>query len=178
MKRGLSIILICLFVLGSPVHGSFIYEDDTTILVHTTAVDTSNERVYGEDLSQRIFNTVSLNSYRDFIKELTKNGSRPAGSPSNLGANNIAARNWIIKQMQEISNGRVEVEVLGDYASVLGRLPGYLPVDAPALMVGGHYDSVSVAPGANDDATGVAAALELLKVMSMYEWLYQAYLMC
>ncbi|MFW9838389.1 MAG: M20/M25/M40 family metallo-hydrolase, partial [Candidatus Thorarchaeota archaeon] len=75
-----------------------------------------------------------------------------------------------IDQLETVSNGRIEVEVLGDYASVLGKLPGYLPVNAPGFMVGGHYDSVAGAPGANDDATGVAAALELARVMSKYNW--------
>ncbi len=80
--------------------------------------------------------------------------------------------------MQEVSNGRIEVEVLGEWASVLGKLPGYLPVDAPALMIGGHYDSVSAAAGANDDATGVAAALELARVMSFYDWPLDIYFGC
>ncbi|MHA2350953.1 MAG: M20/M25/M40 family metallo-hydrolase, partial [Candidatus Thorarchaeota archaeon] len=48
--------------------------------------------------------------------------------------------------------------------------PGYLPGPNPILMVGGHYDTVHSAPGANDDGTGVAGALELARVMSEYEW--------
>ncbi|WP_037986093.1 M28 family peptidase [Thalassobacillus devorans] len=34
------------------------------------------------------------------------------------------------------------------------------------VMVGAHHDSVSVGPGANDDASGVAAVLELARVMA------------
>jgi hypothetical protein len=169
MKRGLPIFLIFMFILVSPVNNEIVVLDDASTPVHELAV-AQPERVYGVDYAQRVFNTVSLSSFQNYIIKLTENGSRPAGIPANLGAKNIAARNWIIEELHTVSSGRIEVEVLGEYASVLGKLPGYLPVDAPALMVGGHYDSVSIAPGANDDGTGVAASLELAKVMSMYEW--------
>ncbi|MFX1606351.1 MAG: M28 family peptidase, partial [Promethearchaeota archaeon] len=175
MKRGFTIFLICLFIVFSPLHSGFVSNDDSAKNMFIPTVDPNTEST---DISQQVFNTVSLKSYRDFIIELTQNGSRPVGTPSNLGQNNIAARNWIVNEMQEVSNGRIEVEVLGEWASVLGKLPGYLPVDAPALMVGGHYDSVSAAPGANDDATGVAAALELARVMSFYDWPLDIYFGC
>ncbi|GAH14882.1 unnamed protein product, partial [marine sediment metagenome] len=67
-------------------------------------------------------------------------------------------------------DGRIEVEIIGDYQSVVGRLPGYLPIEGSAFLVGGHLDSVLEAPGANDDGTGVAAMLEIARVMSQYEW--------
>ncbi len=35
--------------------------------------------------------------------------------------------------------------------------------DAPTLVIGAHYDSAFTAPGANDNATGVAALLELAR---------------
>jgi len=164
-----------MFILASPVHSEFVSKSDYAKTVFVPTVDLNSE---GTDISQQVFKTVSENSYRNFIIELTQNGSRPVGTPSNLGQSNIAARNWIVNEMQEVSNGRIEVEVLGDWASVLGKLPGYLPVDAPALMIGGHYDSVSSAPGANDDATGVAAALELARVMSFYDWPLDIYFGC
>jgi hypothetical protein len=42
-------------------------------------------------------------------------------------------------------------------------------------MIGGHYDSVFGAPGANDDGTGVAATLELARVLSEYEFPFDIY---
>jgi hypothetical protein len=169
MKRGFPIFLIFMFILVSPVNNEIVVLDYSSTSVHELAV-APHERVYGVDYAQRVFDTVSMSSFQKYIIKLTENGSRPAGIPTDLGARNIAARNWIVNELYAVSSGRIEVEVLGEYASVLGRLPGYLPVDAPALMVGGHYDSVSIAPGANDDGTGVAASLELARVMSMYEW--------
>ena len=158
-----------MFILVSPVSSDIAIPENAAIDVVMPAA-AEIERVYGTDYSSDIFYSVNLNSFRNFVIKLTENGSRPVGSPSNLGGDNIAARKWIVSELQEVSNGRIEVEVLGDYASVLGRLPGYLPLAAPALMVGGHYDSVATAPGANDDASGVAATLELARVMSKYNW--------
>jgi hypothetical protein len=170
MKLGLPIFLICMVILVSPINNEFQMLENSPSPMHVPAIDPELERIYGNDYSQRVFNIISQNAFRDYIIKLTENGSRPAGLPTDLGADNIAAREWIIQELETISDGRIEVEVLGEYASVLGKLPGYLPVDAPAFMVGGHYDSVVNAPGANDDATGVAAALEIARVMSMYNW--------
>jgi hypothetical protein len=37
---------------------------------------------------------------------------------------------------------------------------------APTLIIGGHYDSVGGAPGANDDGTGAAAVVELARALA------------
>jgi len=169
MKRGLLLLLIWMLILVNPINGEISSQVETSNPVFTPAV-ADIERVYGTDYSREVSNRIQLNSFRDYIIKLTENGSRPVGTPPNLGVNNIAAKQWIINELTAISGGRMEIEVLGDYDSVVGKLPGYLPVDAPALMVGGHYDSVLGAPGANDDGTGVAAALEVARVMSMYNW--------
>lgn len=120
------------------------------------------------DHSEAVFRRVSLSRFQDFIIRLTENGSRVYSSHE--ASNNVKARNWIADQLVEVSNGRIEVEILGNYRSVLGKLPGYLPVDCPAFVIGGHFDSVATSPGANDDATGIATTLELARVLSLYEW--------
>ena len=48
--------------------------------------------------------------------------------------------------------------------NVIGTLEGLEP-DQGIVYIGGHYDSVSVAVGANDDASGVAATLEAARVL-------------
>lgn len=58
--------------------------------------------------------------------------------------------------------------------NVMAILPGTDPADKRMLMVCGHYDSrvtdvmnkKDFAPGANDDASGVAGVLEMARVMS------------
>jgi hypothetical protein len=48
--------------------------------------------------------------------------------------------------------------------NVIARWKGSRP-DGPALMLAAHYDSVPTAPGATDDAAGVAAILETLRAL-------------
>ena len=67
--------------------------------------------------------------------------------------------------------GPVEVHMLTDTISeertsqnVIGTLEGTHPEQGIVYM-GGHYDSVSAGPGANDDASGVAAMLEAARVL-------------
>lgn len=55
-----------------------------------------------------------------------------------------------------IAGGRVE--------NVIGVLPGR-DRTAPAVAIMAHYDSVPGSPGAADDATGVAAALEIIRAL-------------
>ena len=135
----------------------------------------SSTRVYGDDLSERIFLDVSLDSFRASLIKLTENGSRWTTGPDARSVANRDAQSWIAEELVRVSDGRIEVEIIGDYSSVVGRLPGYFPYEAPVLLVGGHYDSVADSPGANDDGVGVATMLELARVLSQYEWPLDVY---
>lgn len=169
MKRSFLFIAICVLLVITPVHAKTTDVDHPSIVIEI-APEYSLQRVYGEDYSEKIFNLISQQSFQDFIIKLTENGSREYTKPYDLESNNVAARNWIADTLVSVSRGRIEVEILGDHSSVLGRLPGYLPVEGPAFVIGGHFDSVADSPGANDDATGVATALELARVLSRFEW--------
>ncbi|MFW9767909.1 MAG: M28 family metallopeptidase [Candidatus Thorarchaeota archaeon] len=135
----------------------------------------SQTRVYGEDLSETIFRGISVDSFRDFLIQLTENGSRWITGPDGRSDANREAQDWIAEELIRVSDGRIEVEIIGDHHSVVGKLPGYFPYEAPALLVGGHYDSVVESPGANDDGVGVATMLELARVFSQYEWPLDVY---
>lgn len=128
------------------------------------------ERVYGKDYSWNIWHSISRISFRNYVKLVTENGSRWIQTPELYSNQNGEAREWIAEELSRVSDGRIEVEIIGEYQSVVGRLPGYLPIDGPAFLVGGHFDSVPGAAGANDDGTGIAAMLEIARVMSQYEW--------
>src|SRR5260221_7159574 len=52
---------------------------------------------------------------------------------------------------------------IGDTEDVVGRIPG--TANSGAIMLVAHYDSVSRAPGAADDASGVAAILETARAL-------------
>ncbi|MXV14468.1 M28 family peptidase [Hufsiella ginkgonis] len=101
-----------------------------------------------------------------------------------------AARNWIKSELEtyaKASGGKLKVEFdsfvvpAGNrmpnptpMKNVLAILPGSNPADDRVFIVSGHYDSRAsdvmdakiTAPGANDDASGTATAMELARVMS------------
>jgi hypothetical protein len=55
----------------------------------------------------------------------------------------------------------------GSGVNVWARLPADAPVaTGESVVLGAHYDSVSLSPGANDNATGVAAVLAVARMLS------------
>lgn len=88
---------------------------------------------------------------------------------------------WIEAAFSAIPGLRVTRETFDaagevDLFNVVAELPGAEP-DAPLLLLGAHYDSIAsatdgwdpatdVAPGADDDASGVAALIEVARVLA------------
>jgi hypothetical protein len=58
---------------------------------------------------------------------------------------------------------RVAWAVCGDVTNIMSRLPG--TIDGPAVLLTAHYDSVPAGPGAGDDVAGVAAILEVARLL-------------
>ena len=94
-------------------------------------------------------------------------GSRPVGSPANL-----RARDYVVDQLkqigfevrvQEMDARRHELGRTAHVANIIGVLAGEKP-DAIGLV--SHYDSSPDAPGATDDALGVAVTLEAARVLA------------
>ena len=106
-----------------------------------------------------------------------------------------AARNWIKSEFEKYgkaSGGRLQVSFDTFTQAADGRritapvilknvmaiLPGTDPSDKRMLMVSGHYDSrvtdvmnaKDFSPGANDDASGVAAMMEMCRIMSKQQF--------
>ena len=71
-----------------------------------------------------------------------------------------------IEQQLRAAGYEVERQVfetpMGSARNLATQIRGSGP-DAPVMVVGAHYDSVHGAPGANDNASGVAAVLELAR---------------
>ncbi|NOS99366.1 MAG: M20/M25/M40 family metallo-hydrolase [Phycisphaerales bacterium] len=131
------------------------------------------------------------------VRTLTGFGTRNTMSDTASDTRGIgAARRWIHDQFQHIAHescGRLIVELDGytqepdgnrivkttEIVNVVATLPGRQPESADRVyIVSAHYDSMasdpkdytSDAPGADDDASGVACVLELARVMSRYEF--------
>lgn len=92
-------------------------------------------------------------------------GPRPAGSPEERQAAQYIG-GYLLGLGYEIIN-KGEVALSGEHGStrnVIARRPSG---DGAALLIGAHYDSIAreePCPGGNDNASGVAAMLELARV--------------
>lgn len=126
------------------------------------------------------------------VKKLVSFGTRHTLSDTKSKTKGIgAAQQWVKSEFDKYaleSNGRLTAvidyftapadgkRVLKDsqLGNVMATLKGTDPTDNRVLVISGHLDSrvsdvmniKSDAPGANDDASGVAAVMELAKVMS------------
>jgi hypothetical protein len=137
---------------------------------------------------------VSAARLRSRIERLASFGTRHTLSETESETRGIgAARRWIKAELDRVSaanGGRLKVEMQSyvqepmrrvsravEVVNVVATLPGTQPESAGRVyVVGGHYDSRGSdvenatidAPGANDDASGTAAVIELAEVMSKH----------
>ncbi len=133
---------------------------------------------------------ISAKNIETSIRKLVSFGTRNTLSEQDNPTRGIgAARDWIFGEMQKISNdcgGCLTVEKQTflqpkanripeptNLTNVVATLKGATDPDR-IYVVSGHYDSMCSsptdakcdAPGANDDASGTAAVIELARVMS------------
>ncbi|MBZ0284427.1 MAG: M20/M25/M40 family metallo-hydrolase [Anaerolineae bacterium] len=136
---------------------------------------------------QNLLNQIDPDRLFIHISTLAGFGTRHVNSPTNLADQGLgAAYNYVSRQFQEIqqtSNGDFTV-LANDFRltwngldtiqnNVVGILGGK-GVDGGIIVIGAHYDSISMdpldasypAPGANDNASGVAALIEIARLMS------------
>jgi len=130
------------------------------------------------------------------IRKLVSFGTRSTLSEQNDPKRGIgAARDWLYSEFlkaAESSQGRMTVEKQSFEQQKAARVPqptmltnivatlkGSQPESTDRIyVVSGHYDSMCSsptdakcdAPGANDDASGTAAVLEMARVMAKYEF--------
>jgi hypothetical protein len=124
------------------------------------------------------------------VRKLVSFGTRHTLSSQDDPARGIgAARDWIFAEMQRYaaaSGGRMKVELQSYLQQPASRIPTATRITnvvatlrgsttpERVYVVSGHYDSrvtdvmnaTADAPGANDDASGVAVAMEMARVMA------------
>ncbi len=152
----------------------------------------SQQTVKRDPNISELVNEVSASNLEQLIKKLVSFQTRHTLSDTLSKTTGIgAARSWIKSEFEkygQASNGRLQVSYDTFTQAADGRritspvvlknviaiLPGTDPADKRMLLVSGHYDSrvtdvmniKDFAPGANDDASGTAAILEMCRVLS------------
>ena len=144
----------------------------------------------------RIVSEIDSRRIEDTIRKLVSFGTRNSLSDQNDPQRGIgAARDWLFAEFQKAaaqSDGRMKVEKQTFEQARAARVPqptmmtnvvatlrGTQAESADRVyVVSGHYDSMCTsptdakcdAPGANDDASGTAAVLEMARVMARYKF--------
>lgn len=147
------------------------------------------------DELQAMLAEVSATRIEARIRKLVSFGTRHTLSDIASETRGIgAARRWITTELSacaKAAGGRLQVEEQSfiepagarvpqptELVNVVATLPGRGASKGRTLVVSGHYDSrntdvmdaLGEAPGANDDASGTAAVMELACVMAKYSF--------
>lgn len=83
--------------------------------------------------------------------------------PRDSESDRTQARQYIRDRLED-AGWTVETQRFEGGENLIARQPGTLP-DAGTILVGAHYDSVAISPGADDNASGVATVLELGRLL-------------
>ena len=141
---------------------------------------------------ERWVSEVSAKNLEADVRKLVSYGTRHTLSDTQSKTRGIgAARKYVFAEFEKYSKaggGRMKVEMdtfllkpdgkrvdkTTLMANVLATIPGTDPTDTRVLIMSGHIDSrvtdvmnrTADAPGANDDASGVAAVMEVARVLA------------
>jgi len=162
------------------------------IFVFIAAVTRSQTLIDRDPEISRMVGEISAERIEQHVRKLVSFHTRHNLSSKNDPQKGIgAAWNWIKSEMElsvASSGGRLKVE-FDDYTvggqgqritkpvalkNVIATLQGTDPGDDRKILISAHLDSraqldndsTSYAPGADDDASGIAAILELVRIMS------------
>ncbi len=153
-----------------------------------TVINPQSNLVAGADAEiLNMVRGVSQQNLVGYVQTLEGFHTRNTFSATNVEGRGIgAARRWIFNEFIRIGGGRLLVEadefpyssggVATNQQNIIATLPGRDP-NAGVIVLSAHYDSrtfdpndgVSFAPGANDNASGVAVLLEAARLLSTQE---------
>lgn len=148
--------------IAQPMDGTYTIDNQATVIPWLPQVDQDNIRATIDSLS---------------------NGFQNRWYGGSLGRD---AALWIRDRWQSLANGRRDVQVrlheecgnCGNQPSVILRLQGSDLADE-VVVVGAHLDSINgggsagvnqIAPGADDDASGVASVTEIIRIALESNW--------
>ena len=143
---------------------------------------------------EQMVKEVSADSLKSYITKLVSFGTRSTLSSTTNKQKGIgAAREWVVQKFNEFgknSGGRLtafvdtttlqpdgkRVDVVTNLGNAMATLKGTDPADDRIYLISGHLDNrvsdvmnrTADAPGANDDASGVAAVIECARIMSKH----------
>ena len=167
-----------------------------TVLIMSIQFATAQEIIRRDPLISNMVEEISRDNIEAYIEKLVSFHTRHNLSVQDDPGKGIgAAWNWVKEEIEQNipgSGGRLSVEFVNysvggegqridreiELRNVIATLQGSDPGDDRILIMSAHldsraednYDATTFAPGANDDGSGVAAILELVRIMSKHEF--------
>ena len=167
-----------------------------TVLIMSIQFATAQEIIRRDPLISNMVEEISRDNIEAYIGKLVSFHTRHNLSVQDDPGKGIgAAWNWVKEEIEQNipgSGGRLSVEFVNysvggegqridreiELRNVIATLQGSDPGDDRILIMSAHldsraednYDATTFAPGANDDGSGVAAILELVRIMSKHEF--------
>lgn len=144
-------------------------------LDHTTSYDlvNDNESSYIEPIPiPEIIDQVSFTSYQTYLTHLCNT----IGSRVFLSDGNLEAAEFIADQFEQAGLEVMFHEFGTGGVNVVGTLPSGSILYNQCIVVGAHFDTIPASSdGADDNGSGVAAVLEIARVLSQYQYNYTFY---
>lgn len=198
-KLTVAVTCLALFIAAfAPVATSHAQQKSSTPQQTQTTPPAPMPKAQRNPEIERIVKEIDARNIESTIRKLVSFGTRNTLSAQDNPARGIgAARDWLYGEFQKVaatSDGRMTVEkqtfeqAPGKFqriarattlTNIVATLRGTQPASENRVyVVSGHYDSMCTsptdadcdAPGANDDASGTAAVLEMARVMAKYKF--------
>ncbi len=165
-------------VTSSPYHFAELYDERIDYHYETIISD----KLVQQGLTYRyrtpeiddLLEEINVDSLRYFIQNLEDFGTRFA-----YADNRYEVVSWIESQFRRFGYNDVVTDTFyvnrTDQSNVIATLPGNVNPEQ-VVIISGHYDSISQsdpnnrAPGADDNASGTAAALEIARAMKAVDF--------
>lgn len=164
------------------------------ILLFVSFVVIAQTIINRDPVIEKMVGEVSKDSLESYIRKMVSFGTRNTLSTQTAMNRGIgAARNWVLYKFNEFakqSGGRLtafidtttlqkdgrRVDTTLLLGNVVATLKGTDPMDDRIFIISGHLDNMRSnvmdrtgdAPGANDDASGVAAVIESVRILSKH----------
>lgn len=141
----------------------FLRRADPALLRHYTPGDKELTRFELPAIPTHFLSAVRVEELQASITKLSSFKNRAAGTPDNK-----AAQKWIESQLSALGYQVTSICYEADVCSVIADKKG-LSKPNDVILVEGHFDSVGKDfAGADDNASGTAATLEIARVLKTY----------
>ncbi len=139
------------------------------LLIQQDVIAASYGTLNATDLWTNLWNSTSLSSVTNYVRELSENYPNRTWTLSNMSpsANLEGAWTWANDVLETNTDGELSFDQITSFQSLIAIKAGTDPAPRPAILISGVIDS-KLTPGANDAGSSVSAVLETARILHNY----------